>query len=157
MNKFAIRSLILLGLLQSLAFVFRIDVLKGLASATVASPLALVFSNFRGLDTYALDFTLAATSAQKGRFQMCIDQSLYSKLSGPYNLRNVYGAVLSYGPKFTSKKELAILSSVLQFGFCTPGKLIDDFDLPKDISDGAIEVEAKHSSEIWIMRFKCKD
>ena len=35
-----------------------------------------------------------------------IDSKTYAGLKGPYNRRNVYGALIAYGPYLTSKKNI---------------------------------------------------
>ena len=155
--KWGIRGLILLGLIQTVAYLFNLNKLKGLASVTVASPLALVFSNFRGIDTYALDFKVSLNSKSQGIIEREITPSLYSKLEGPYNLRNVYGAVFSYGAKFQTEKELAVLNAVLDYGLCSPGQLVKDFGLSNDIQNGEVFIQSKKSKETWKLGFQCKD
>jgi hypothetical protein len=85
--------LLLLGLAQMAADLAGWTAVKGLASATGASPAPKVFSAVRGLETYSTRFFLEIGTA---RHELTPER--YARLRGPYNRRNVYGAALSYAP-----------------------------------------------------------
>lgn len=91
-------GLLALGLAQMLADAAGALPVKALAAATAASPAPKVFTTVRGHEllstAYALEWTDAA-----GRARVTpIDAERAAGLRGPYIRRNVYGAVLSYGP-----------------------------------------------------------
>ena len=52
----------------------------------------------RGLETYSTRFFLEWTDAQGQAHSLELTPEVYARLRGPYNRRNVYGAVLAYGP-----------------------------------------------------------
>ncbi len=87
-------ALVLLGIAQMVGDLSGLTPLKGLAAATNASPAPKVFSAVRGLETYSTRFFVEwedGTSIE-------LTPEVYGRLKGPYNRRNVYGAVLAYAP-----------------------------------------------------------
>jgi len=91
--RVAASLLIALGLAQMAGDVLRIAPLKGVAAATAASPAPKVFSAVRGLETYSTRFFIEWPGH---RLEMTPE--VYSRMRGPYNRRNVYGAALAYAP-----------------------------------------------------------
>jgi hypothetical protein len=83
----------LLGLAQMAGDVLHLTPLKAIAAATVASPAPKVFSAVRGLETYSTRFFIVWPGH---RIEMTPE--VYSRMHGPYNRRNVYGAALAYAP-----------------------------------------------------------
>ena len=94
--------LIGLGLAQMLGDLTGLAPLKGLAAATMASPAPKVFSAVKGLETYSTRFFLEWRNRAGERRRLELDKQLYARLGGPYNRRNVYGALLAYGPVLQS-------------------------------------------------------
>ncbi len=96
--ELAAALLLIVGSAQMVGAVTGIAPLQGLAAATGASPAPKVFSAHRGLETYSTDFVLGWTDHGGVEHELSLTPDVYSRLRGPYNRRNVYGAVLSYGP-----------------------------------------------------------
>jgi len=86
-------ALTLLGLAQMTGDVLHLTPLKAIAAATAASPAPKVFSAVRGLETYSTRFFITWPGH---RIEMT--PAVYSRMRGPYNRRNVYGAALAYAP-----------------------------------------------------------
>src|SRR4030095_12354867 len=97
MNKAEI-ILLIVGFLQMTGDVLGLSALKGIGAATVASPAPKVFSAARELETYSSRFFLEWTDRQGQAHSVALTSEIYSRLAGPYNRRNVYGAALAYGP-----------------------------------------------------------
>ena len=70
--------------------------LKGIGAATTASPAPKVFSVARGLETYSTRFYLEWWDRNGKEHSLEFTPELYSRLLGPYNRRNVYGAAVAY-------------------------------------------------------------
>ena len=94
--------LVVVGLAQMVGDLTDWPVLKGLAAATGASPAPKVFSSLRGLETYLTKFFLEWQDRAGVPQKLEITPEVYSRLRGPYNRRNVYGAVLAYGSVLSS-------------------------------------------------------
>jgi hypothetical protein len=95
-------ALLALGMLQMTADVLHLRALKGVAAATAASPAPKVFSSVRGLETYSSRFYVEWTDRGGAFHSTRITPQSTAGLRGPYNRRNVYGAVLAYGPVLQS-------------------------------------------------------
>ena len=122
--------LLALGLLQMAGDVLRLSAIKGLAAATAASPAPKVFSAVRGLETYSTRFFLEWTDTS-GHFQsMEITPERARGLRGPYNRRNVYGAVLAYGPIMQSAAALhPMFNSVSHYALCGNAPLLQELGI----------------------------
>lgn len=145
--------LFLIGSLQIIGVATGSRSLKGLGLVSVASPLPLVFSHFRGIETFAADFHLRLKKNGKITFDSQITSELYEKLKGPYNRRNIYGAVFAYGPVLTQPSEKVLVESVLKQSLCLNGKLVQEFELPGDFDEVEIEVHTKTKDKEQVHRF----
>jgi hypothetical protein len=142
-KEIASYALVGLGLLQALGFVVGSDTLRGLGAMTVASPLPFVFSSFRNLETFAAEFEIELTRPNGERVRHLVTPELYAKLDGPYNRRNTYGAVLSYGPALAAPRERALVDAVLRYGLCGRGPLAQRFGEVEPIQRIFVEVRSK--------------
>ena len=150
--------LVISGLLQMIGYVFNLPDVRGIGFLTVASPLPLVFSHFRGYETFALDFDVEVVPEKGDLIRKQITPALYSNLQGPYSRRNVYGAVFAYGPGFAENKEIMMRDSVLRYGFCSPGVLLDEFNLPDPVQSMTAHVKSRTGgdSRIWTFSIDCR-
>jgi hypothetical protein len=126
MNRAGI-FLLALGLLQMAGDVLHLPLLKGIGAATGASPAPAVFSSVRGLETFSSRFFIEWTDKAGNFHSEEVTPELYSKLRGPYNRRNVYGAVLAYGPVLqTDERTRGMFNSVVRYGLCGGAPLLRD-------------------------------
>jgi hypothetical protein len=107
--------------------------LAGLAAATNASPHPKVFSAVDGLETYSTRFFIEWNDAA-GKFQsLPITPTEYAKIRGPYNRRNVYGAVLAYGPILAANKNTRpLFESLLQRALTGQAPLLHELGIDVD-------------------------
>jgi hypothetical protein len=145
--------LFLLGSLQIVGVAIGSRAIKSIGLASVASPLPLVFSHFRGIETFAADFRLRLKLKGRTVFDAPITSTLFKKLEGPYNRRNIYGAVFAYGPVLTQPSEKVLVNSVLKQGLCPGRPLVQEFALPKDFDEVEIEVHSKTKDKEQTHRF----
>jgi len=117
--------LLVVGLLQMAGDLLRVPAIKGLAAATAASPAPKVFSAVRGLETYSTRFFVEWTD-KAGQFHSVeITPERAKGMRGPYNRRNVYGAVLAYGPIMQSDASLRpMFDSVSRYALCGDAPLL---------------------------------
>lgn len=142
--------LLALGLLQMAGDVLRMPAIKGLAAATAASPAPKVFSAVRGLETYSTRFFLEWTD-KTGHFQSLeITPERARGLRGPYNRRNVYGAVLAYGPIMQSDNTLRpMFNSVSHYALCGNAPLLHELGIDTAAMQGAsrVRLETRKGSQ----------
>ena len=110
--------LLLLGCLHTIGYVGNSATVKGFAFTTVASPLPLVFSIYNGIETFSTEFDIEAVLLNDTLVKIHIDNKIYGRLQGPYNRRNVYGAIFSHGPFFNTESLVKIRQSILTHGLC---------------------------------------
>ena len=89
---------LVLGVMQMIGDLSGVAAIKGIAAATAASPAPKVFSAVRGLETFSTRFVLEWTDATGTERSMPLTPEVYARMRGPYKRRNIYGAVLAYGP-----------------------------------------------------------
>jgi hypothetical protein len=142
--------LLVLGLLQMAGDLLRVPAIKGLAAATAASPAPKVFSAVRGLETYSSRFFLEWTD-KAGHFQSVeITPERAGGLRGPYNRRNVYGAVLAYGPIMQSDNTLRpMFASVSHYALCGDAPLMQELGIDTADMQGAprVRLETRNGSQ----------
>jgi len=152
-RRFLYILLFLIGSLQIIGVAVGSRALKGIGLASVASPLPLVFSHFRGIETFAADFKLRLKKNGKITFDSQITSELYEKLKGPYNRRNIYGAVFAYGPVLTQPSEKILVGSILKQSLCSDGTLVHEFEIPVEFDEVEIEVHTKTKNKEQVHRF----
>lgn len=163
---------IVLGLGQSIGYVFNMNTVRGLSFATVASPLPLVFSVApNGMETFSIDFRLEVFEKLCDENNICTDDhlvnstvltpALYGRLNDkPYNLRNAYGVLFSHGPFFQDQKAITLRDHVLKYALCHNGPLANAFNLSNNISRIIVNVHSKTKSKKtpkvdWMLDILC--
>ena len=120
MRRFAPAFLLVLGLAQMTGDIAGFLPLKGIAAATGASPAPKVFSAVQGLETYSTRFFLEWDGTRTE-----LTPELYSRVRGPYNRRNVYGAALAYAPVIPP----ALRDPVMRRALCGGAPLVREMGL----------------------------
>src|SRR5262245_43218248 len=118
MKKAAV-GLLMIGLLQMAGDLLHVPVLKGIGAATGASPAPKVFTVVRGMEAYSTRFYIQWTDRSGVAHELQLTPEVYCRLAGPYNRRNVYGAVLAAGPVLATDQKLAgMYRSVSTYALC---------------------------------------
>ncbi len=121
-------ALAVVGFAQMTADVFHWNAVKAVAAATAASPAPKVFSAVKGLETYSSRFYIESAN---GAQSVEITPEVYSRLRGPYNRRNVFGAVLAYGPVLVSDpRTQPLFNDVSGYALCGKAPLLGEVDIP---------------------------
>ncbi|MBD8524991.1 hypothetical protein IFO71_04480 [Pseudoxanthomonas sp. CAU 1598] len=137
----ALVFLVGLGTTQMMGDVLGWPGLKGLAAATQVAPAMKVFTAHQGYETHAAQFALHWRDTAGVDHTRVLDPTTYSRVRGPYNRRNVYGAALAYGPVLRhDSRTRAMQESVTRYAFCSPGTLRNELGLPADASHLRISV-----------------
>lgn len=129
--------LLLLGLAQMAGVVLGQPWLSGLAAATAAAPAPKVFCSAGGLETFSTAFTLRWRDQHDRPRELALTPKVYGQLQGPYNRRNVYGALLAYGPVLaTNPRTEAMFRDGLRHGLCGEAPLLAELGLdPGQVHD----------------------
>jgi hypothetical protein len=136
--KYRALFLLALGVLQMAGDVFRVPAIKAIGQATGASPAPKVFSSVKGLETFSSTFYLEWADRAGSGHTVELTPELYSKVQGPYNRRNVFGAVLSYAPVLQTDPHTALMfQAVVDYSFCGQAPLLREIGVdPASISGG---------------------
>ena len=131
-------ALLVLGLAQMVGAVVGIGPLKGLAAATVASPAPKVFSAAKGLETYSTEFYLEWETVDGQQESLALTPEVYPRLQGPYNRRNVYGAILAFGPVlYTEDKARPMFDEAAEYALCGQAPVLRELGIdPKTVAGG---------------------
>jgi hypothetical protein len=121
--------LVVVGCFSSIGFIFGMPTLRAVGTVTTMSPLPLVFSTYFRQETFATYFTLDIHTKNGSQIIIPMTRDLYEKIDGPYNKRNVYGAVFSHGPFFRAPELIDLRHQILHYGFCQKNLDIGDIDI----------------------------
>lgn len=149
----AIIALGAVGLFQMVGDVIGNKALKGIGACLVASPFPKVFSDVKGLETFASDFKLVYQLPDGSETSLAITPQLYQQLGGPYNRRNVYGAALSYAPRMPQP----LWESVFCFGLKPGGTMRREFGIPEEATRLRVLIATKTRgrADTWKLQPDC--
>lgn len=137
-----------LGLLQFVGYLGGLRVLQGIGAASGVAPLPKVFSAHKGVETFAWEMTvLYRLEGREERLVLTPERC--ASLRGPYNRRNVYGALLSYGPLLPDELRASVTRAALAPG----GLLVRELGVPAAARDVRVELRSRSSgsSRVWIL------
>lgn len=159
-NKFTLAVAFLLGLgcLHIVGYAIGSATIKGIAFSTAASPLPLVFSAYNGIETFSTSFELNATLYNNTNVIMELNNKNYGNMQGPYNRRNVYGAIFCYGPFFNTTETKALRQMILTYGMCNNGSLAKEFGFTEPLKQIIVTVKSKtagNENKKWFMQVDC--
>ena len=136
--------LIVLALAQMVGDVTGLTALRGLAMATAASPAPKVFSAVQGLETYSTRFSIEWRDRAGQQHSLALTPEVYSRMRGPYNRRNAYGAIVAYGPVFASNPAtVPLFEGVGRFAFCGQAPLLRELGIDPTTLDGPPRVRLR--------------
>jgi hypothetical protein len=122
--------LLVVGLLQMTGDLLGAPALKGIGAATGASPAPKVFTATRGMEVFSTRFYLEWTDRLGVRREMLLTPEIYQHLAGPYNRRNVYGAVLAGGPVMATDERLTgMYRSASKYALCGQSPLLRELGI----------------------------
>ena len=152
-RTWAIIALGVVGLLQMAGDLIGSKTLKGIGACLVASPFPKVFSDVKGLETFASDFKITYQLPDGSETLLAITPQFYQQLAGPYNRRNVYGAALSYAPRLPEP----LWQSVFCFGLRPGGPMRLEFAIPDEATNlrMLIVTKTRGRSDTWTLQPDC--
>lgn len=140
-------------MLQIIGYITGIDSVRNIGRVSASSPLPIVFTEVKGVETFASDFHMQWTTENGTVESVQLTPNIYSKMKGPYNRRNIYGAAIAYGPVLPQP----IWNSVLSYGLCND-ILKDELELPvsKDNFSVVIKTRTTGRDDQWTLKTQCK-
>lgn len=154
-NAIVTGFLITISLFQITGDLFNQTWMKALGAAWGASPAPKVFSSAEGLETFSSKFFLIWTDRENNSHRVQLTPQLAKNLKGPYNRRNVYGAILSYGPILSKNKAMSeAYESVLKYATDEDGPLLKELGIDREfiLESIFIEVVPKDHSHLELIK-----
>lgn len=144
--------LLLLGFLQTIGYLTRSKAIRGIGMATASSPLPLVFTDVRGVETFASEFTLSYQTDSPHTLKMTPE--VYARFEGPYNRRNVYGAAFAYAPLLPG----TLRKQVLHYALCQAQMLKEMGVEQQSVHSALLEVKTRTQgrSNEWNYTIDCE-
>jgi hypothetical protein len=145
--------IVIWGLLASIGFLTDSQGLKN-TTALVSSPMPLVFSGYNGVETFSTSFWLDINNENN---YTILDKSVYARLGGSYNKRNVYGAMFSHGPLFDNQNLIALRQDILYYAICIPGDIVKEMGIYGGIDGASVLIKSNTigDSRVWYMNIEC--
>lgn len=133
MNRYQVSAVFLsiLGVSQMAGDLAGSLTLRAIAASMGAAPAPKVFSAIRGLETYSTRFFVESDGRRTE-----VTPKIYSRLRGPYNRRNVYGAVLAYAPLIPAE----LRDPVMRSGLCGNAPLLRELGIEVNTERAAIVI-----------------
>lgn len=154
MRKALYILVLLLGSLQIIGYLSGVKPVRALGQAMCTAPLPIVFTEVRGVETFASDFYIQYEDSLGNHYSDLITPEMYNKLEGPYNRRNIYGAAISYGPVLPD----SLWGAVLNYGTCT-GTLKEELGIPSTAEEISIRIvsRTKNRDTAWLLETSCDE
>lgn len=135
--------------------VLRLPALKGLGLASAAAPYTKVFcqaedrADGRKFETFAMGFRLHYRLEDGSARSMEITPEVYQNMRGPYQRRNVYGAVLAYGPALPER----LRRNTLEYALAPGGAVQRELGVPEGATDFRIELTSRTrgAANRWVL------
>ncbi len=145
-------GVVLIGLLQIIGYVTKVDAIRSLGILSSSAPLPLVFTEVKGVETFVNDFYIHYKDETGANQELKLTPEIYKHLKGPYNRRNIYGAAIGYGPVLPE----SLWNSVLSYGLCNH-VLNEEFNISKEVSEVSIFIKTRtaHRNDTWVLEPKC--
>lgn len=128
--------LVAVGLSRMAGELLHVQPLEIFGMATAASPAPKVFSAVKGLETYSTQFYLEWFDQKRERQRLTITPEVYSRVRGPYNRRNVYGAALAYAPVLPEK----FRDPVMRYALCGKKPLMRELGVDPSSIQGRVRL-----------------
>lgn len=109
--------------------------------ASCASPAPKVFTVSKGLETFSTDFVIEWSDFDDKSHSLKLDSTLYGQICGPYNRRNIYGALFAYGPILASEPATQpLFNDVCRYALSSEGPLLRELGIDPYSIKGSIYV-----------------
>jgi len=142
--------LVAVGCLQMVGDLTDVRAIKAIGAATGSSPAPKVFTAHKGFETYSSQFFVRWTDKASGdRKELRLTPAVYHGVTGPYNRRNAYGAVLSYAPVLQSEPATqAMHDSAIAYTMCGESSLLAEVGIDRPTIAGPVTIELKPRQQL---------
>lgn len=141
----------LIGSLQIIGHATGSRTIRGLGLASGIAPYPKVFCEAEGYEPFAASFIISGNDAAGNLVKVPLTAERYSRLKGPYQRRNVYGAALAYAPRLPEDLRRHLFSDVL----ADDSPLASELNLPVLINP-QITIMAREGEETPTYQFELR-
>lgn len=122
-------ALLVTGMFQMVGGLANCMPLRGIGALSGWAPFPKVFCDMEGYEGFTARFYLQGETAEGEAFSIELTPEVYQRIEGPYNRRNVYGALLAGGPRLPQPLGDALMKRALKPG----SKLWEELGLPGEV------------------------
>jgi hypothetical protein len=95
----------------------------------------------KGLETFSTRYFIEWIDTVGGLHSVEITPERYTHLRGPYNRRNVYGAVLAYGPVLVGDpRTRPMFNAVSSYALCGEAPLLHELGIPHEAGKESLQI-----------------
>lgn len=124
-------AILLLGSLQMVGGGLGVPALVGLGAASHVSPAPKVFTVVEGAEPFSATFLLELEDESGAVRSLPLDREHYERLGGPYNRRNVVGAVVAGGPPLRDHPHLGpMMTAAARHALCGEAPVLVELEGP---------------------------
>ncbi len=124
-------AMLVLGSLQMAGDVLGVPALVGLGAASHVAPAPKVFTALGEGEPFSATFAVELEHADGHRVRVPLDRAHYARLRGPYNRRNVVGALVAGGPHLHDDEALGPLFATAGRWALCEGTLLRELGAPR--------------------------
>lgn len=106
------------GFLQILGHVTNIPSLSNLGRTLAASPLPLVFTSYKGIETFGYRYEVEAIDYNGQYYRAELTSKIHQESSDSLPYRHMVVIALTHGPAFRTAAELRMFNAVIRHNFC---------------------------------------
>ncbi len=153
-HKVLYYTILVIGMLQITGYLTKTKIIRDLGAVTCSAPLPIVFTEVKGVEAYASDFFLEYKNEDGLLEEIKLTPEIYSKLKGPYNRRNVYGAAIAGAPILPE----TLWKPILTYGLCND-VLKNELQLPVSKNDFSVKIitRTKGRDDHWHLKIDCNN
>lgn len=141
-HKIAGFILIFFAMIKVVADLHGSTKISAVAAVTNTAPAMKVFTTYKGYEGFSAKFKLKVTYTDHSQVSVMLTPDVYSGLEGPYNRRNVYGALIAGGPVLISNEYTKdAWQEVAYKSFCKQNKILSELGLSSNKKVHAVEIE----------------
>ena len=129
LRNMAAIAIMAVGSLQMFSHFTGSRIQKGIGLASGIAPYPKVFCEAGGYEAFAADFLIEG-ERDGMPWSRRLDPDWYSKLEGPYNRRNVYGAALAFAPRLPEDLRRNLMNEALAPG----SRMRSELGIPPEVT-----------------------
>jgi hypothetical protein len=126
-------ALCFLATVKAFADLMNLPTLSAVSAVTQAAPAMKVFTAQQGYETFSSKFEIEIEYLDGQNETLLLTPEIYAALEGPYNRRNVYGALIAYGPLLaTNSHTRKMWQSMWERAFCDAETVLTELGIEAD-------------------------